>query len=160
MKKLLLLLGLLLGTAAASNVYDNLIGKNEKILVDNDMFQCRFHICTALEKFYFNNPLLDKTVNRIETYADERGEIYKIDLHVAHVGEFENHDITQGFFNALKLHGSTASTKKLEYSLKYISDKYGNRSIVSIIDTDKQSAYQTRMQKKYVEALESYAKQK
>lgn len=157
MIKKIVLMGCVLATLAfSSDVYNNLIGKNESTL-DKDRFQCHSQICETTEKYYFNNPLLDETVTKIETFSDEKGEIYRVALHVAHLNKFQNNDIIEAFFNAIRHRGSTHNAD-LEYGMEFISDKYGNKSILNIIDAKRRAAYMKRLEKNYRRALESYAK--
>jgi len=156
MKKVLVIFLLAAELLTAATVYDDLIGKKETDL-DGNMFQCRFHSCQTEEKLYFNNPLIDKTVRMIETRSDENGEIYQVFLYIVHVEEFENSDISDAFFNAIKHHGE-ANGKHFEYSLEFISDKYGNKSIVKIIDPKRRDAYMKRLEANYIKALDSYSK--
>jgi len=155
MKKLLLI-AMLVQMAVASISYDGLIGKNENEL-NNDIFLCRHHICSATEQEFIDIPLLDKTVQRIETYSDDQGTIYEVRLYVAQVGEFENRDLAQAFFRAVEQYGKERG-KVLECSLEYVFDKYGNKSIVKIVDPGRRDAYRERMKKSYIEALRLGAK--
>ena len=150
MKKLLLF-AMMIQMAVASVSYDELIGKNENEL-NNDIFLCRHHICSATEQEFIDIPLLDKTVQRIETYGDDRGTIYEVRLYVAQVVEFENRDLTQAFFRAVEQYSKDRG-KIVECSLEYVFDKYGNKSIVKIIDPKRRDAYRERMKKNYIEAL-------
>lgn len=154
-KKIALTGWVLLSLSLGSDVYSNLIGKNESAL-DKNRFQCHSHICTTTEKYYFNNPLLDETVTRIETVSDETGEIYRVALYVAHEGRFKNDDIVGAFFNAVRHQGG--GNEDLEYDIEFISDKYGNKSIIDVIDVKRQTAYLKRLEQDYRRALESYAK--
>ena len=156
MKKLLLL-AMTVQMAVASMGYDDLIGKKEQEL-NNDIFLCRHHICSATEQEFIDIPLLDKTVQRIETYSDEQGTIYEVHLHVAQVGEFENRDLTQAFFRAIEQYGKDRG-KVLECSLEYVFDKYGNKSLVKIVDPVRRDTYRERMKRLYLEALKSGIKQ-
>jgi hypothetical protein len=157
MIKQIVLTGWVLVTLAfSSDAYNNLIGKNESTL-DKDRFQCHSHICATTEKYYFNNPLLDETVTKIETFGDEKGEIYRVSLHVAHLNKFRNDDIIEAFFNAIRHQGKSLHPN-LEYGMEFISDKYGNKSILNIIDINRRTAYLKRLEKSYRHALESYSK--
>ncbi len=78
MKKTILFTVLLLQFLypAKAHIFDNLIGADKEYLAKKRDFRCRYNMCVAPERKYFDNPLLDKTVSFIETFSNEKGVVY------------------------------------------------------------------------------------
>lgn len=153
MKKLLILFLFTLPMVLSAHVYDDLIGQEESNL-NTEIFLCKNHICTVSEFRYFNNDLLDDTIETVETYSDHNGVIYKVLLYIPETVKLKNRDIIEAIFDAIKHH--TGHSKELVYLKEHQSDKYGNRTVISLIDAKRQAAYKSHLESAYLQAFKSY----
>ena len=141
MKKTILFTVLLLQFLypAKAHIFDNLIGADKEYLAKKRDFRCRYNMCVAPERKYFDNPLLDKTVSFIETFSNEKGVVYKIALYISHTLENKNSDIITAFYNTIKKEIKDSKNLKIEF--KELNDKYGTKSVIYIIDYKMKQEY-------------------
>lgn len=131
-----------------SGVFEHLLDKNMNYLFENH-FTCLKGICQSKEKNIFDNNMMDDSIQIIKTFLDQDDKVFKIEIELTIRNEQKN-----GFYQALL--DTAVVDKNIEYSLVETNDKYGNHTVINIIQKNRQKKYIKYYRDMYLKTIKNY----
>lgn len=153
MKKIFVSLTLLLHVTLFAGFLDDLIGKDKSFLTANG-FKCTEFSCITKDQKYFNIKPLDDAIEYVETYSNEKDEVYKVAFYLYQNDKLKNKEMDEGFYKALIKYNDKS---KLTYDLSKVSDKYGNEALITMVDAKKATAYINFLRDSYLESMKKFS---
>ena len=136
-----------------ANPFEDLMGKS-KAFLDSRGFYCHSTSCIAQEQNYFDSPLLDETVDYIETFSNHEDKVYKIAIHLFHNKKLKDEEIDKAFYQALV--DGNRTHQNIVYAFLTQSDKYGNKKLIVLTDTQLEKQYIDTLKAEFTKALSGY----
>lgn len=151
--KTLVLLTLVLNVSLFAGFLDDLIGKDKSFLSSHG-FKCTEFSCVTKDQKYFNIKVLDDTIEYVETYSNEKDEVYKVAFYLYQNDKLKNKEIDEAFYKALSKYNDKS---KLAYDISKISDKYGNEALITMSDPKKSAAYINFLKDTYFDSMKKFS---
>lgn len=156
LKKLLILTAFFAHVSLSAGFLDVLIGKDRAYL-ESHGFKCTDFSCVSKEQKYFNNKLLDDSIDYVEVYITDKDEVYKVAFYLYQNFKLKNKEMDDAFYKALmKLNEKS----KLTYEITKISDKFGDEALVTMVDTKKANAYSNVLRDLYTESMKQFIEER
>jgi hypothetical protein len=133
-----------------SGVFEHLLDKDKNYLFKHN-FRCNESICITSEKNIFDNEIMDKSVKVIRVFLDHNSRVFKIEIELSVYLEKR-----EAFYIAMQK--SAIKTGSLEYSSYVVNDKYGNHSLIDIVDKKMRKNYIKHLTETYYNTMKSYKK--
>lgn len=129
-------------------VFEHLLGKDVQYLFQHQ-FRCHDGTCISPEKNIFDNDTIESSVKFVKAFLDHEERVFKVEVEL---NLFE--EDKEAFYNAI-IQVSDKSGK-ISYDLQSTYDKYGNHSIIYLIDKERKKSYMNHLTKQYAQAMKSY----
>lgn len=148
MKKLFLIL-FLLHLSLFGGVFEHLLNKDIDYLFAHN-FRCHDNVCISPEKNIFNQDEINTAIKFIKAIIDNEKKVFKIEIELT-----LQHEAKDAFYEAV-LNLSDKDNKNITYHVENLNDKYGNHTIIVIIDTLRSKKYMDFLTEKYTSLMKQY----
>lgn len=148
MKKLFLML-FLLHISLFGGVFEHLFNKDIDYLFAHN-FRCHDNVCISPEKNIFNQDEINTAIKFIKVVIDNEKKVFKIEIELN-----LQHEEKDAFYQSV-LNLSDKNNKNITYHVENLNDKYGNHTIIVIIDTLRSKKYMDFLTKKYTSLMKQY----
>jgi hypothetical protein len=129
-------------------VFEHLLNKDQNYLFKHN-FRCHENICISPEKNIFDQKKINHATKLITVFLDHEKKVYKIEIEL-YVKDIEKN----AFYSAVVQ--LAPKEKLISYSLEERDDKYGNHSLIIIIDVQREKKYMNFLTQEYKEIMNQY----